>query len=64
MMFVKCTDASGAYKYLTEGKVYKVLNESDDCYLLDAPDDCQLLDKLKGLWNKGRFEVVSENDKV
>ena len=54
-LFVKCTDASGAYKYLTEGEVYKVLDESDDCYLLDDP---------KGSWNKGRFEVIPESDKV
>lgn len=51
MVFVKCTAASGAYKYLTEGRVYKVLDESDDCYLLDENTN---------YWNKGRFEITEE----
>ena len=53
-LFVKCTDASGAYDFLTEGRVYKVVDG------LRYPD-CYLLDENTNYWNKGRFEIVSES---
>jgi hypothetical protein len=53
-LFVKCIDASGAYDFLTEGKVYKVVDalKYPDCYMLDANTN---------YWNKGRFEIIKEN---
>lgn len=53
MKFVKCTDASGAYDYLVEGRVYRVADEADDCYMLDEHTN---------YWNKARFEVVEDLD--